>query len=80
MLFDVKDISCEKCAGTIRQAILAKDPTARVDVRVADRRVRVEGLLGKEQVLATLAAAGYPATNAPTHSGAGSDCCGGCSS
>lgn len=79
MLFDVQDISCQKCSDKIQQAVLARDPTAQVTVQVAERRVRVEGLLTEPQVLETLSAAGYPATTAAPHSGAGSDCCGGCS-
>lgn len=79
MLFEVEEISCGKCSTKIQQAIGAVDPTAHVDVDVDAGRVRVEGVLGKDQVIAALAAAGYPARKAKPHSGAGSDCCGGCS-
>ncbi|WP_052100849.1 heavy-metal-associated domain-containing protein [Novilysobacter arseniciresistens] len=79
MLFEVEDISCEKCSDKIETAIRAADPTAQVTVKTAEKRVRVEGLLTAEQAMAALAAAGYPASEAPPHSGEGSDCCGGCS-
>jgi copper chaperone len=79
MLFEVEDITCDKCSDKIEQAIRAADPTARVSVRTDEKRVQVEGVLTPDQALAALAAAGYPATEAPPHSGAGSECCGGCS-
>lgn len=79
MLFEVEGISCGECSGKIQQALVAVDPTARVEVDVDAGRVRVEGLLRKEQALEALEGAGYPARNAKPHSGAGSDCCGGCS-
>ena len=79
MLFDVEDITCDKCDDAIRSAILAQDPTAQVTVNTADKRVRVEGLLSEQQALTALAGAGYPASTAAPHSGEGSDCCGGCS-
>ena len=79
MLFEVEDISCDKCSDKIEQAIRATDPTAQVTVKTDEKRVRVEGVLTAEQALAALAAAGYPASEAAPHSGEGSDCCGGCS-
>lgn len=79
MLFEVEGISCGKCSTKIQQAVTAVDPTARVEVDVDAGRVQVEGVLGKDQAIAAIAGAGYPAKNAKPHSGAGSDCCGGCS-
>ena len=79
MLFDVEDITCDKCSDSIERAILSRDPTATVTVQVVDKRVRVEGLLTEQQALDALAAAGYPASSAAPHSGEGSECCGGCS-
>lgn len=79
MLFEVEDISCDKCSDKIEKAIRAADPTAQVTVKIDEKRVRVEGLLTTEQALAALAAAGYPASEAAPHSGEGSECCGGCS-
>src|SRR5690606_33014444 len=74
MLFEVENISCEKCSDKIQSAILATDPTAAVTVRVPQKQVQVEGLLSAEQALSALAAAGYDASEAPPHSGEGSDC------
>jgi len=79
MLFDIENVTGDCCAPVIERAILAQDPTAQVTVQVAERRVRVEGLLTQQQALDVLAKAGYPADTAAPHSGEGSECCGGCS-
>ncbi|HUH91425.1 MAG TPA: heavy-metal-associated domain-containing protein [Lysobacter sp.] len=79
MLLDIEKITCDNCSDAIQKAIVTQDPTAQVTVNVADKQVRVEGLLTQQQAIDALAAAGYPATNAAPHSGEGSDCCGGCS-
>lgn len=79
MLLDVEKITCDNCATAIRDAILSQDPTAQVTVDAGTGRVRVESAATEARVIEALAAAGYPATSAPPHSGAGSDCCGGCS-
>jgi len=79
MLFEVEDISCDKCSDKIEKAIRGVDPTAQVTVNSGEKRVRVEGLLRSDQAIAALEAAGYPASQAAPHSGEGSECCGGCS-
>ena len=79
MLLDVEKIDSQTCGCTIKKAIRAIDPTAEVTVDTGASRVRVEGLLSKQQVMDALAAIGYPASHAAPHSGEGSDCCGGCS-
>ncbi|MGH8073857.1 MAG: cation transporter, partial [Lysobacter sp.] len=45
MLFEVEDISCDKCSDKIEQAIRAADPTAQITVKTDEKRVRVEGVL-----------------------------------
>jgi len=79
MLFDIEDITGDTCAAAIQRAIAAQDPTAQVTVTLADKRVRVEGLLTEQQAIDALAKAGYAATTSAPHSGEGSECCGGCS-
>jgi copper chaperone len=39
--FDVDDMTCGHCASAIARAVRDADQTARVDVEVAARRVRV---------------------------------------
>lgn len=79
MLLDVEKMTCNKCDDAIRDAILAKDPTAQVTVSRDLGQVRVEGLLSQQHAIEALDLAGYPASSAAPHSGEGSDCCGGCS-
>lgn len=79
MLFDVNSLRDAAAGGAITQAILARHPDASVSLQLDNRRVRVEGLLTEEQVLAVLSDAGHLATVAPPHTGEGSTCCGGCS-
>jgi copper chaperone len=79
MLFDVPTVRSETCACAITNALRAQDPTATVDVKLDDRRVRVEGQLSARQALAAIHSAGFAAAEAPAHSGPGSTCCGGCS-
>lgn len=79
MLFDVENITCDKCTDAIQNAIHAVDPTAQVTVDRADKRVRIEGLLSETQAISALQGVGYVATTAAPHSGEGSQCCGGCS-
>lgn len=78
MLFEVPAIHSPACAAAITNALLAQDLGAAVEVKLGERRVRVEGNLSKEQALAAIRGAGFAAAEAPPHSGAGSTCCGGC--
>ena len=79
MLLDVENITCDKCPPAIEKAIRAVDGNADVTVNISDSRVRIEGYITQQQAIDALRAAGYPASAAAPHSGAGSDCCGGCS-
>lgn len=78
MLFDIATLKDDSAAGAVTQAILARDPTAQITVQLANRRVRVDGLITEQQVLDALQGAGHFASKAPPHSGEGSTCCGGC--
>ena len=79
MLLEVENITCDKCPPAIAKAINAVDHEADVTVDIAESRVRIEGGITQQQAIDALSAAGYPASAAAPHSGAGSDCCGGCS-
>lgn len=78
MLLDIEKTD-PTFGAAIENVIRALDPTAQITVDVGASRVRVEGLLNKQQVIHALATAGYPASLVAPHSGEGSDCCGGCS-
>jgi len=81
--FNVTDMSCGHCVGTITQALKAVDPGARVEIDLARRVVSVEPSDADPADLAdAITEAGYtPALLAQATSveaaGAGS-CCGHC--
>ena len=79
MLLEVENITCDKCPPAIEKAIHAMNGEADVTVDTAESRVRIEGGITQQQAIDALSAAGYPASAAAPHSGAGSECCGGCS-
>ena len=57
---DVPDITCEKCAQTIRRAVGGVDSTASCDVDVGMKRVRVNSALPPSDFVEALEAVGYP--------------------
>ena len=59
MEFEVKDMSCGHCENTIRGAIAAVDPQARVEVDLAAHRVRIQGRLPAAQLEQAIREAGY---------------------
>ncbi len=64
-VFDVPNMSCSHCVGTITRAIAAADPTAKVTADLEHRRITVTGgSLDTEALRAIIAAAGYAATAA----------------
>ena len=77
---NVKDMTCGHCVATITRAIRSLDTEAKVEVDLGAGRVRVDGRSPVDQLIASLAAAGYAATPAsgsveprPKRSGC---CCG----
>lgn len=61
----------------VRAALQAADPFVGLHFEPQHGRVRVEGSLGRDKVLAALRNAGFEATHLPHESG-GSTCCGSC--
>ncbi|MCB2120020.1 MAG: heavy-metal-associated domain-containing protein [Rhodobacteraceae bacterium] len=61
MRFSVPDMSCGHCKAAVERAIAEKDATASVTVDLSARQVVVETALAAADVIATLAAEGYPA-------------------
>ncbi len=55
----VSDMTCGHCAGTITKALKGADPQARVEVSLADKRVRVQTSLPPDEVLREISEAGY---------------------
>ncbi|MDZ5455716.1 MULTISPECIES: heavy-metal-associated domain-containing protein [Azohydromonas] len=77
--FTVPEMSCGHCVGAITQALKAADPAARVDVTLADKKVRVQSTLERQALAQALSEAGYepaaaiPATG-PARGGCGCGC------
>ncbi len=58
--FEVKDMSCGHCVGTINRAVNAADPDANVQIDLATHRVDIEpGSGNMAQLSAAIRAAGY---------------------
>jgi len=55
----VPDMTCGHCVSTITQAVKELDAFAKVDVSLAERRVRVESKASKEDLVHRIAEAGY---------------------
>ena len=61
MRFHIPDMSCGGCARSVTRAIESVDANARVAIDQANREVEVSTDLPSQQIIAALAAAGYPA-------------------
>ncbi|MBI5722069.1 MAG: heavy-metal-associated domain-containing protein [Burkholderiales bacterium] len=58
--FEVRDMTCGHCAGTITKAVEAADPGARVDIDLAAHRVQIQPAASDAQRLArAITEAGY---------------------
>jgi len=58
--FEVNDMTCGHCAGTITQALKAADREAQVHIDLASHRVRIEPATANAQELAdAIRQAGY---------------------
>lgn len=55
----VLDMTCGHCASTITKAVKELDASAKVEVSLADHRVRVDSKASKEDLLHRIADAGY---------------------
>ena len=57
--FNVPDMTCGHCVSTITRAVKSEDPKAKVEVLLADRLVKVESELPKDEIAQKIAEAGY---------------------
>lgn len=60
--FDIPDMSCGHCVGTVTQAIKLVNPAAVADVDLSKRKATVETTCDPGTISAALDEAGYPAT------------------
>ena len=61
MRFQIPNMSCGGCARSVTRAIEFVDANARIAIDQARREVEVSTDLPRHQIVAALAAAGYPA-------------------
>jgi copper chaperone len=55
----VPDMTCGHCVGTITKAVKALDASAKIEVSLPEHRVRVDSKASKEDLLRSIADAGY---------------------
>ena len=61
MRFHVENMTCGHCDRTIRKAIAALSPEAKVAIDLRAKTVEIESTLTAAQIAAALAEEGYPA-------------------
>jgi len=59
MEFQVNDMSCGGCGRSITNAVKHVDPSASVDVDIAQKTVKVSSSISPEKVLNAISEAGY---------------------
>jgi copper chaperone len=57
--FKVSDMTCGHCASTIAKAVMELDTGAKLDISVAERRVKVDSKVSLEDLREAIAEAGY---------------------
>jgi len=57
--FKVSDMTCGHCASTITKAVKDLDAGAKLDISIADHRVRVDSKASREDLQHAIAEAGY---------------------
>ena len=57
--FKVDDMTCGHCAATITRAVTGIEPTAKVDIDLATRRVRIAAAGEAQQFETAIRDAGY---------------------
>jgi copper chaperone len=55
----VPDMTCGHCVGTITKAVKELDASARIEVSLPEHKVRVDSKASKEDLLRSIAEAGY---------------------
>lgn len=66
MEFNVADMSCGGCASVISRAIAKLDATAKVEIDIAAKLVKVESPLEQGQIASAIQGAGFhPVATAP---------------
>lgn len=58
-IFKVQSMTCGHCVRAITQAVQTRDPSASVEVRLAEGEVRVESGLSTKELIDAISAEGY---------------------
>ena len=56
----VEEMSCGHCVSAVTKSVQAIDAQARVEVDLAERKVRVQSVAELDKIAAAIVAAGYP--------------------
>jgi copper chaperone len=59
MLLDVQKMTCNHCVRAVTNAVQSLDPQAKVEVSLADGRVRVDGSVDAEAAARVIRDEGY---------------------
>lgn len=59
---NVDKVKCGGCAANVKQAVLAKDPQASIQVDIAKKQVEIDSRLDGQTLAGLISQAGYPAT------------------
>lgn len=59
MLLSVEKMTCNHCVRSVTNALLALDPQARVEVKLSDGTVRVDGNIEPEAAAQAIREEGY---------------------
>ncbi|WP_312222616.1 heavy-metal-associated domain-containing protein [Rhizobium rhizoryzae] len=63
--FDIPNMTCGHCAGTVKKAIEQADPAASSIIDVGTRKAKIETSVSPEAMAAAINDAGYPTTFKP---------------
>lgn len=58
--FSIPAMTCSHCISRVTRAVRQADPTAKVEVDLPGRKVRVAGAEDRDTIAAALSQAGYP--------------------
>ena len=59
---NVEKVKCGGCAANLKQAVLAEDPQAELQVDIPNKKVEIDSRLDAQTLANVISKAGYPAT------------------
>lgn len=62
----VEEMSCGHCVSAVTKSVQAIDAQAKVEVDLAERKVRVQSVAELDKIAAAIVAAGYPVVASTT--------------